>query len=672
MQGINPTGLGGSNLDVDGLVDQLVAAEGAPAQNRLDRQEIQVQASISAFGAFQGALSDFQTSLSALRNSRDFNKIAASSSDEDTVGISATNEAQAGAYSVEVVQLAEAQRLTSQTFASELDAIGTGNLSIQFGQVNPDNGKFIANGNAKVKNIKIDESNNTLRGLAQAINRENIGVRASIINDGKGHRLVLSSESTGRINSLRLVVTDDDGRINDGMGLSRLSYDPTKANAMNMIETAAAADAVVLLDGITIENESNTISNAIKGVSIELKNTTETPVKLRTEFDVAAVQQSVQDFVSKYNEITNIIQTVSGVDPETGQAGPLSGDSSIRGLAEQLRRTIGSSFNNVNEEYGSLASIGIETQRNGTLVLNESKLRRALEDDLEQVVKLFSRSGSTSDTLVRYVSASEQAQMGTHEINVSNLPSKGTYIGNDIGAAGPFLVTASDNNLILQVDGVTSAKIEMTPGQYENGNELANELQKRINADEVFKREGVAVSVSFAVGQIILTSNRIGGQSRVDVISADTGIQDLGIDPAQGIRGEDITGRIGIKSAKGSGQTLTGTGDAEGIAVEVLGGKQGKRGTVSFSMGVAEQLNKILDRYISNDGVLRARTEGLNRKVEDINRQRDQLARRLETSEKRLTQQFSNLDATLGKMRSTSNFLSSRLAALPGAKGQDN
>ena len=89
-------------------------------------------------------------------------------------------------------------------------------------------------------------------------------------------------------------------------------------------------------------------------------------------------------------------------------------------------------------------------------------------------------------------------------------------------------------------------------------------------------------------------------------------------------------------------------------------------------MGVAEQLSKTLDRYIGNQGVLHSRSEGLNRRIEDINQQRDQLARRLETSEKRLMKQFSTLDATLGKMRGTSNFLSSRLAALPGASGSDN
>jgi len=672
MQGINPTGLGGSSLDVRELVDQLVTAEGAPAQNRLDRKEVDAQTSISAFGVFRGALSDFQTSLEALRTSQDFNKISATSSDEGKIMIVANTEATAGVYSVEVEQLAQSHRLTSEAFESELDSIGSGNLSFQFGRIDSSSGQFISNDKATVKNIKISDDNNSLLGLAQVINQSDFGVRASIINDGKGHRLALSVEATGEINSLRLVVTDQDGLMNDGKGLSRIAYDPTKPDSMNMIETANAQDAVVFLDGIHIKNASNTISEAIKGVSIDLNEVTDAPVLLTTEFDIGAVQESIQGFVAAYNEIVSIIQSVSGTDPETGVVGPLAGDSSVRGLAEQIRRVIGASYNGVNEDYGSLASIGIETERDGSLMIDDSELRSAIEEELKQVTKLFSRAGATSDPLIRYVSASDSAMMGMHDITITQLASKGNYIGRDVGQTTPIIVQAGENALVLRVDGVTSSTISIQAAAYESGAQLADVLQTQINKDEVLKREGASVSVSYALGQMVITSNRLGGQSRVDVISADDSIKDMGINSAEGIAGENISGRIGLLGAEGVGQVLTGTGAAEGIKIEVIGGKIGSRGNVSFSMGVAEKLSNTMDRYIGNQGVLQARSEGLNRRIEDINKQRDKLARRLETTEKRLMKQFSALDATLGKMRSTSNFLSSRLAALPGARKSDN
>lgn len=673
MQGIKPAGLGGgSNLDVEGLVNDLIKAEGAPPTNRLDQKEVQIQTNISAMGSFRGALADIQGSLSPLRNAEDMRKVAASSSDDEIVSVSANKDADEGQFSVEVVQLAQAHRLTSESFKSELDPIGSGNLSFQFGKVDPQSGQFVVNDKATVKNIIINDENNSLRGIAQAINQADFGVRASIINDGVGYRLAMSSAATGEINSLRIAVNDNDTTNQDQQGLSRLAYDASPGGNMNLIETAKAQDAVVLLDGIEIASASNEVSDAIKGVTLSLQATTgKEPVQIKTAFDVQGVKDSIQGFVELYNTLIDTIQSVAGYDPETKEAGPLSGDSAIRGVAEQVRRVVGSSFNGVNEDFGSLASIGIQTQRDGKLTVNDSKLQSAIEEDMLQVSKLFARAGSTSDPLLRFVGADDKAAMGAHEVSISQLGSKGRYIGAELGHAARHVIEAADNSLVLKVDGATSSPIKITPGIYQSGAELAEELQRRINNDNVFKREGVTVSVQFVVDQFVINSNRIGSASRVDVISADASLQDVGIDPAQGLVGTDIVGRIGQRPGVGSGQQLTGEGDAKGITIEALGGKTGDRGTVAFSQGVAEQLSVLLENFLGPNGLLQSRSEGYTNRIEDINRQREQLGRRLAVSEQRLLTQFSNLDASLGKMRSTSDFLTNQLAGLPGAKKKD-
>jgi flagellar hook-associated protein 2 len=669
MQGINPTGLGGSNLDVEGLVDKLVSAEGTPVQNRLDRQEAEVQTNISALGTFRGALADFRDSIEALRNPEDFNKVAATTSDEEKVEISATNEAQAGSYSIQVLQLAESHRLTSEAFKSDLDPIGSGNLSFQFGRVNPENGQFINNEKATVKNIQISDENNSLRGVVEEINRGDFGVRASLINDGNGYRLALSTEATGEINSLRIVVNDADGSDADSRGLSRLAYDPMQPNAMNMIETGQARDALVLLDGIEIASPSNSIDDAINGVTLKLNDVTgESPVRLTTSFDREAVRESITNFVSVYNEMMATIQTVAGFDPETGEGGPLSGDSSVRGIAEQVRRVLGASYNTVNEDYGSLASIGIDTQRNGTLTIDNSELNAAIEDNLDQVTKLFARAGSSSDSLIQFVSADDGAAMGTYEVVIDKLAAKGQYIGSEIGNVSEFTVNAGNNKLVLRVDGVTSDTIKLAAGRYDNGEALAEALQRQINNDTALKREGASVAVQYILGQFVIESNSVGRGSRVDVLSAENSLRNLGIDPAQGIAGQDVAGRLGRMPAEANGQMLKGMDEADGINIKVLGGKTGKRGTVSFSMGIAEQLSEKLNLYLGNNGLLESRSNGLNRQIEDITQQREQLGRRLAVTEERLLKKFTNLDATLGRMRSTSKFLSNQLAALPGAQ----
>lgn len=673
MQGIKPAGLGGgSSLDVEGLVNDLIKAEGAPTQNRLDEKEVKIQTNISAMGSFRGALADIQSSLAPLRSAEDMRKVAASSSDEEIVSVSADKDADEGQFSVEVVQLAQAHRLTSESFKSELDPIGSGSLSFQFGKVDSQSGQFIVNDKATVKNIIINDENNSLRGIAQAINQADFGVRASIINDGVGYRLAMSSAATGEINSLRIAVNDNDTTNQDQQGLSRLAYDASANGSMNLIETAEAQDAVVLLDGIEIASASNEVSNAIKGVTLSLQATTgKEPVQIKTAFDVQGVTESIQGFVELYNSLIDTIQSVSGYDPETKEAGPLSGDSAIRGVAEQVRRVVGSSFNGVNEDFGSLASIGIQTQRDGKLTVNDSKLQSAIEEDMLQVSKLFARAGSTSDPLLRFVGADDSAAMGAHEVAISQLGSKGRYIGAELGRNSRHVIDATDNSLVLKVDGVTSSPIKITPGVYQSGTELADELQRQINNDNVFKREGVTVSVQFVVDQFVINSNRIGSASRVDVISADASLEDIGIDPAQGLVGTDIVGRIGRRPGIGSGMQLTGEGDAKGITIEALGGKTGDRGTVAFSQGVAEQLSVLLENFLGPNGLLQSRSEGYNHRIEDINRQREQLGRRLAVSEQRLLTQFSNLDASLGKMRSTSDFLTNQLAGLPGAKKKD-
>lgn len=678
MPGINATGLdSGSGLDVNGLVSKLVGAERAPVDNRLNRQEAQIQANISALGSFRGALADFQTSLTTLRDSTALHKVASHSSDEDTLAVTATNGAQQGNYQIEVAQLAQSHRLTSETFLSDIEPIGTGNISFQLGRVDPVTHRFDLNKDARIKNIPITDNNSSLRGIKETINQSDLGVRASIVNDGAGYRLVITAEGTGGINSLRVLVNDEDGQDADSNSLSRLSYDPvrTDGNGMNMIETARAQDARVNIDGIEVNSPSNEIDGAIEGLTLNIKNTTNSePVRVTVAFDQAAVIESVRGFVNAYNKMNEVIQTVAGYDPATKQAGPLAGDATIRGVAEQLRRLMGASFAEINEEYVSLASLGVDTQRNGSVVLDENKLRDALDSSLTEVEQVFAKTGSASDTLIKFIGASDKTQMGSYPLRITQLATHGYYIGDATGNLRNRDIAEGSNHFVIKIDGITSAPVTLPAGQYTDGRQLAGELELQINNDDVLKREGASVSVKFVMDQLVIESARVGGQSRAEIISAEQAIRALGLDPADGIEGIDIQGTLGGLPADGSGNRITGRGAATGLQVDVLGGKTGTRGNVFFSRGVAEQLNDTLEGFLAQDGIITTRDKGYNTRIKDLGHQREQLERRLAVSEQHLLQKFSTLDGVLGKMRSTSNFLSNHLASLPGARSakQDN
>ena len=216
MATITASGMG-SGMDINGLVTQLMAAERQPATQRLDRKEAALQTKISAIGNFKSALSTFRSALFSLKDADKFQASAkAAVANDKLFAASADKSAPAGSYSVKVDQLAQAQRLATsadQRFKSLTDEVGTGTLTFQFGSYGGTEASptFTANPDQSVKTITVTAENNTLSGLAKAINDAKIGVQASIVNDGGGYRLVVGSTNTGAANSLKITATDGDG-----------------------------------------------------------------------------------------------------------------------------------------------------------------------------------------------------------------------------------------------------------------------------------------------------------------------------------------------------------------------------------------------------------------------------------------------------------------------------
>ncbi|HEB67026.1 MAG TPA: flagellar hook protein, partial [Gammaproteobacteria bacterium] len=194
----------GSGLDVPELVDKLVAAEGAPATARLDRKEAEVQEGLTAMGAFRGAVSGFQATLGGLADPDVFAQMRVDSDDEDALTATANAQASPGRYEVEIVQLAQAQRLASDTLESDVNPLGTGTLTLQIGRFDAETGRFRLNPDTRPHTITIDAASGSLRGIAEAINRANAGVRAAVVNDGSGYRLLLSSAVAGNDGQIRL------------------------------------------------------------------------------------------------------------------------------------------------------------------------------------------------------------------------------------------------------------------------------------------------------------------------------------------------------------------------------------------------------------------------------------------------------------------------------------
>jgi len=370
---ITSTGLG-SGLDINSIVTQLVAAEGAGPTKQLDRQASQLQTQFSAYGQLQSAVAALQASLATLSTSAQFQSNAATVGDTAIASASADGTSVPGSYALEVTQLATGAQLVSGPVATGATAVGTGTLTIGVG--------------ASSIVVPIDSTDNTVAGIAAAINKAGAaqGVSATLLTANDGVRLVLTSAATGASNAITVTQAGGDG------GLAALVYDPANSST-KLTQLQAAQDAQIKLNGFAYSSASNNVSGAITGVTISLKATSASGVTtpLAISPDQSGAQQAVQTFVKSYNTLASAVAQLTSYDASTGTAGPLLGDALTNNLYNQIRNTLGRSVASLKSgPFSTLAEIGIVANPDGTLSASNSRLASAFQGNYAAVTQLFS------------------------------------------------------------------------------------------------------------------------------------------------------------------------------------------------------------------------------------------------------------------------------------------
>jgi len=374
---------GGSVINVSSLVSQLVAATEAPQQALINDQTQQVTTRISALGQLKGALSTFQSALAALDRASSFQVETANSSAPGTFKATASSGAPAGTYSVTVTALASAQQLLS----NPVGALGTGTLSLSLG--------------ATSFSVTVDSSNDTLAGIAAAINTAsgNPGITATVLQGSDGAHLLLSSTQSGAANTIQVSETDG------GNALAALTYGT--GNTGNYTQQAPAQDAAFTVSGVNFTSPSNTVSNAMSGVTLTLLGTSPTsgtppvatPGLLSIANDNATIESNIQSFVTAYNTLRSTLVQLGGYDSSTGTAGPMMGNAVLNGIQSQVQQALYSVVNTGSSTYNTLASIGITTSRDGSLSVNSTTLSAALGSNFSAVSQLFSGAGGVARSL---------------------------------------------------------------------------------------------------------------------------------------------------------------------------------------------------------------------------------------------------------------------------------
>lgn len=654
----------GSGLDVNSIVSQLMAIESRPLA-ALASKEAKQQAQLSAFGSLKGALSTFQNSLATLADPAKFSAVTANIANTSLATVSSSSKAAPGNYSLEVQSLAQSQKIKSGNFADSAAIVGTGTLTIQYGTyIGGGGGAFTLNPDKAAESITIAADQSSLAGVRDAINEADGGISASIVNDGSGDRIVISSNDTGLSNAIKITVADDDLNDTDNAGLSQLAFDVSTGGTANLTETVAASDAKVIIDGITVNKASNTISDAIEGVTLNLLEVDiGNPTNLSVAPNTASAQAAIQSFVSAFNDLDKTITNLSKYDAESKRGSVLTGDSTLRAVQSQLRGIFNTPLSTAGGGFSHLSEIGITFQVDGTLKLDSSKLSSALSDATKDVSTLFASIGKPSDSLVSFASASSETQDGSYSLDISQLATQGQAVGS---APTALTITAAGNDTLdLTVNGV-SASITLAAGDY-TADSLAAEIQSKINGASALSTAGIEVAVTQSGGILNITSDRYGSESTV-TITGGTGKSGLFGTPVE-TAGVDVAGTIDGATATGLGQSLTGTGNASGLILDITGGATGLRGSIDFAHGFAFKLEALVANMLEDDSLIDSRIDGINATIKDIGSQRDSLTLRLEGVEKRIRSQFSALDVMISSMTQTSNFLQQQLSNLPTIGG---
>ncbi|WP_201555464.1 flagellar filament capping protein FliD [Escherichia coli] len=356
MASISSLGVG-SGLDLSSILDSLTAAQKATL-TPISNQQSSFTAKLSAYGTLKSALTTFQTANTALSKADLF---SATSTTSSTTAFSATTagNAIAGKYTISVTHLAQAQTLTTRTTRDDTKtAIATSDskLTIQQG------------GDKDPITIDISAANSSLSGIRDAINNAKAGVSASIINVGNGeYRLSVTSNDTGLDNAMTLSVSGDDAL------QSFMGYDASAS--------------------------SNTISDALENITLNLNDVTTGNQTLTITQDTSKAQTAIKDWVNAYNSLIDTFSSLTkytavdaGADSQNSSNGALLGDSTLRTIQTQLKSMLSNTVSSSN--YKTLAQIGITTDpSDGKLELDADKLTAALKKDASGVGALIVGDG---------------------------------------------------------------------------------------------------------------------------------------------------------------------------------------------------------------------------------------------------------------------------------------
>ncbi len=373
----------GSGVNIREIIDKYIEDEGKSKIAKYDADEASALAKMTGYGNLKSSLTEFYALISNWQDNNPFEQksVKISSTDEPVIAATAASTAHVGEYSIEVTHLATYHKVKTLTaFATADTVIGTGTL------------KFTVNSTV-THAIDIQNGANSVRDVAAKINEttDTTGIIANLVTTDDGVTIILTAKESGTDHAFTVSVENDgDGNNTDDSGLSRLA-------SPHLFVLQDAENAVVKIEDMQIESSSNTIEDAIEGVTLNLLSTnTGAPITISIKDDIQGVKQKINDFVGNYN---NVVDTINSLTKYTNNdkknMGVLIGDTTVRSIQIQLRKTITNMHSSLPQQYSTLAQIGITTDKtSGKLIVNNDKLTTAIENHYDKIGQLFMDSNA--------------------------------------------------------------------------------------------------------------------------------------------------------------------------------------------------------------------------------------------------------------------------------------
>ncbi len=387
-----------SGLDTASLISSLIALQRRPIDLVEAKKEIENQ-KLASFQELQSRLQTFKSVVTTLNTEArflstrgDFSNNSATDTNQ-VVTLDTTSQAASGTFSLTVNQLARESKLISEGFAETTSTVPQGILEITVGSTTTE--------------ITIDSTNNTLDGLRLAINNSGADVSASFLNDGSATnpvKLLVSGTKTGADNSVSVSLKQ--GFIGGGT-----------QEVLAFTETQSAQNASLVIDGVSITKSSNTVTDVLNGAVLNLKSAGSGIITLSS--DQEAIKEKINNFVNGYNDITLFLNEQQFLNPDTFTTGVLFGNFTVQNLQQSLRNTVSGQVAGVEGTFSFLSQVGIRTQTDGTLSVDDAVLTDALTTDISNVSQLFSSKGTTTNNDVTFVGFTKNTVPGTYDLRVS-------------------------------------------------------------------------------------------------------------------------------------------------------------------------------------------------------------------------------------------------------------